>query len=465
MPAYDLMIRSTRVVTPAGARPAAVAVRDERIAGVLPYDAPPNAAEVIDLGPLALLPGMVDTHVHVNEPGRTEWEGFVTATRAAAAGGVTTIVDMPLNSLPPTTTVTALEIKRAAAAGRCAVDVGFWGGAVPDNTADAEATSELVKLYDAGVVGFKCFLSDSGVPEFPPLDDAGLRRALAALAPLGSPLIVHAEDDGELAACPPGSPGFAEFEESRPRLAERRAIERVIAAARATGGRAHIVHLSAAECLPVLAAAKGAGLAITVETCPHYLFFAAEEVPDGATAFKCCPPIRGAANRAALWRGLAAGEIDCVVSDHSPCTADLKASGDFGTAWGGIASLQVALSAVWTAASRHGFGLADVASWMAAGPARLAGLHRKGGIVPGRDADLVAFDPDTTFVVDPAALEHRNPVTPYAGRTLRGRVQTTWLRGTPVHPDEPHGRLIGADPEERASPEPPARGVPPRARP
>lgn len=446
MSAYDLVIRSTRVVTPSGTRPAAVAVRDELIAAVLPYDTRADAGEVTDLGSLALLPGLVDTHVHVNEPGRTEWEGFVTATRAAAAGGVTTIVDMPLNSLPPTTTVAALETKRAAAAGRCAVDVGFWGGAVPDNTADAAATSELVELHDAGVVGFKCFLSDSGVPEFPPLDDAGMRRALATLAPLRSPLIVHAEDDGELGTCPPGSAEYAAFEQSRPRPAERRAVERVIAAARATGGRAHIVHLSAAECLPVLAAAKGAGLAITVETCPHYLFFAAEEVPDGATAFKCCPPIRAAANRAALWRGLAAGEIDCVVSDHSPCTADLKASGDFGTAWGGVASLQVGLSAVWTAASRHGFGLADVASWMARGPAALAGLHRKGGIVPGRDADLVAFDPDATFTVDPAELEHRNPVTPYAGRTLRGVVRTTWLRGTPVDRATPRGRLLGAGP-------------------
>ncbi|HEY3687490.1 MAG TPA: allantoinase AllB [Streptosporangiaceae bacterium] len=437
---HDLVIRSTRVVTPYGTRPAAVAVRDGRITGVLPYDTGMEATERTDLGTLALLPGLVDTHVHVNEPGRTEWEGFATATRAAAAGGVTTIVDMPLNSLPPTTTVAALEEKRAAAYGQCAVDVGFWGGAVPANT--GADTTELERLHAAGVFGFKCFLSDSGVAEFPPLDDAALRRALTALAPLGSLMVVHAEDDGELSPLPPGSTGHAAFEASRPRISERRAIERVIGATRATGARTHIVHLSAAECLPILAAAKGGGLPVTVETCPHYLFFAAEEVPDGATAFKCCPPIRNAANRAALWRGLAAGEIDCVVSDHSPCTPDLKASADFATAWGGVASLQLGLSVVWTAASRHGFGLSDVAAWMARGPAALVGMSRKGAIAAGNDADLVAFDPDARFTVDPEALEHRNPVTPYTGRTLRGAVRTTWLRGTPIDPDTPHGRLL-----------------------
>lgn len=436
MGAYDLVVRSTRVVTPAGTRPGAVAVRDGRIAAVLPHGADPDTAAHTDLGALALLPGLVDTHVHVNEPGRTEWEGFATATRAAAAGGVTTIVDMPLNSLPPTTTVAALADKRAAAEGRCAVDVGFWGGAVPAHLDD------LGPLHDAGVLGFKCFLPDSGVPEFPPLDDAALRRALRALAPLGSPLIVHAEDGGELRACPPGSTDFAAFAASRPRIAERRAIERVIAAVRETGGRAHIVHLSSAECLPILAAAKGSGLPITVETCPHYLFLTADEVPDGGTAFKCCPPLRDTANRAALWRGLAAGEIDCVVSDHSPCTGDLKATGDFSADWGGISSLQLGLSVVWSAASRHGFGLADIASWMSRGPARLVGLDHKGAIVPGHDADLVAFDPDAAFVVDPHALEHRNPVTAYAGRRLRGAVSATWLRGRPVDPAAPHGRLL-----------------------
>lgn len=440
---FDLVVRSTRVVLPDGTRPAAVTVRDGTIAGVLEPGAPATATRDVDLGPLALLPGLVDTHVHVNEPGRTQWEGFASATRAAAAGGVTTICDMPLNALPPTTTLHALQVKRAAARGRCAVDVGFWGGAVPGNGAD------LAELHDAGVVGFKCFLSDSGVPEFPPLDDAELRRDLTELARLDALLIVHAEDDADLLDCPPGCTRFDRFLASRPPRAERHAVERVLAAARATGARTHIVHLSAAECLPVLAAAKGAGLPITVETCPHYLFFAAEEVPDGATAFKSCPPIRDGANRAALWRALAAGEIDCVVSDHSPCPPELKrrgasdgGPGDFAAAWGGVASLQLGLPAVWTAAGAQGFGLGDVAGWMARGPADLVGLARKGRIQVGADADLVAFDPDATFVVDPAALEHRHPVTAYAGRTLRGVVRNTWLRGAEVDPDRPHGRLL-----------------------
>ena len=439
MGAYDLVVRSTRVVTPTGARPATVAVQDGRIAAVLPHDARPETAAHTDLGGLALLPGLVDTHVHVNEPGRTQWEGFASATRAAAAGGVTTIVDMPLNSLPPTTTVAALADKRAAAEGQCAVDVGFWGGAVPAHLDD------LAELHAAGVLGFKCFLPDSGVPEFPPLDDAGLRRALRVLGPLGAPLIVHAEDEEELRACPPGTMDFPSFAASRPRVAERRAIERVISAVRETGGRAHIVHLSTAECLPILAAAKGGGLPITVETCPHYLFLTGDEVPNGATAFKCCPPLRDASNRAALWRGLAAGEIDCVVSDHSPCTTDLKATGDFSVDWGGISSLQLSLSVVWSAASRHGFGLTDIASWMARGPADLVGLRAKGVIETGRDADLVAFDPDAAFVVDGSALEHRNPVTPYAGRRLRGVVRGTWLRGAPVDFAAPHGRFLTRD--------------------
>lgn len=439
MSAYDLVIRSTRVVTPAGTRPAAVAVRDGRIAAVLPHSSSPETAAQTDLGTLALLPGLVDTHVHVNEPGRTAWEGFATATRAAAAGGVTTIVDMPLNSLPPTVTVEALKEKRAAADGQCAVDVGFWGGAVPEHL------DQLTPLHDAGVLGFKCFLSDSGVAEFPPLDDAGLRQALTTLKPLGVPLIVHAEDEAELLGCPPGSTDFASFAASRPRVAERRAIERVIAAVRETGGRAHIVHLSSAECLPILAAAKGSDLPITVETCPHYLFLTADEVPDGATSFKCCPPLRDSANRAALWRGLAAGEIDCVVSDHSPCTPDLKATGDFSADWGGISSLQLGLSIVWSAASRHGFGLSHVASWMAGGPAGLVGLRQKGAIAPGRDADLVAFDPEAAFVVDPTRLEHRNRITPYAGRRLSGVVRGTWLRGEPVDRAVPRGRLLSRE--------------------
>jgi allantoinase len=438
---YDLVVRSRRAVLPDGTRAAAVAVGGQVIAAVEDYGAPLEAGRDVDLGDLVLLPGLVDTHVHVNEPGRTEWEGFATATRAAAAGGVTTICDMPLNSLPPTTSVAALEEKRAAAAGKCWVDVAFWGGAVPGNEAS------LRPLHEAGVVGFKCFLLDSGVPEFPPLDAAGLRAALGTLAGADALLIAHAEDAAEITAA--SGRDFGSFVASRPPVAERRAIEKVAAAAAAagTGARAHIVHLSAAECVAMISAAKAAGIRLTAETCPHYLYFAAEEVPDGATEFKSCPPIRDSVNREALWRGLEAGVIDCVVSDHSPCPPELKSfgSGDFGAAWGGIASLQLGLSAVWTVARRRGRTLDDIARWMASAPAALAGLPSKGRLAVGYDADLVAFDPDETYVVDPARLHHRHPVTPYAGRTLTGCVRQTWLRGTPLLEGEgetPVGRLL-----------------------
>ncbi len=437
---YDLVIRSRRAVLPGGTRAAAVAVSGPVIAAIDGYAAPVEADRDIDLGDLALLPGLVDTHVHVNEPGRTEWEGFVTATRAAAAGGVTTICDMPLNSVPPTVSVAALREKRTAAAGKCWVDVAFWGGAVPGNG------DSLPPLHEAGVVGFKCFTLDSGVPEFPPLDQAGLRSALGSLAALDSVLIVHAEDAAEIKAA--SGRDFGSFVASRPPVAERRAIEKVIAGAAATGARAHIVHLSAAECVAMIAGAKAAGIRLSAETCPHYLYFAAEQVPDGATEFKCCPPIRDAVNREALWRGLEGGVIDCVVSDHSPCPPELKSpgSGDFGAAWGGIASLQLGLSAVWTVARRRGRTLDDLARWMAAAPAALAGLTAKGRLAVGADADLVAFDPDETYVVDPARLEHRHPVTPYAGRTLTGRVRQTWLRGTALLDSDtraPDGKPVG----------------------
>ncbi|HZB47691.1 MAG TPA: allantoinase AllB [Mycobacteriales bacterium] len=430
----DLVVRARRVVTPSGETAAAVEVRDGRIAAVGAYgDAPAGALTLAD--DEVLLPGLVDSHVHVNEPGRTEWEGFATATAAAAAGGVTTIVDMPLNSLPPTVDPEALAAKRAAAAGQVHVDVAFWGGAVPGNL------GRLRALHDAGVAGVKCFLLDSGVPEFPPLDPGQLRAALAEVAAYDGLLIAHCEDPATVRPAPAG-PDYGAFLRSRPPEAETRAVATLLDGARATGARVHVVHVSAAEVLPLLAGAVADGVRVTAETCPHYLTLAAEDVPAGATAVKCCPPVRGRANREALWGGLRAGTLACVVSDHSPSPAGLKHldSGDFGAAWGGISSLQLALPLVWTGARDRGLTLPDVVRWMAEGPARLAGLAGKGRIAVGADADLVAFAPDETVVVDPARLRHRHPVSPYAGRPLRGVVRRTWVRGRETGGD-PHGVL------------------------
>jgi allantoinase len=433
-----IVFRAQRAVIDGVVRPAAVLVAGERIEAVLPVDLPVEARDVVLADDEVLIPGLVDTHVHVNEPGRTEWEGFATATRAAAAGGVTTIVDMPLNSLPPTVDVAALEVKRAAAAGQCAVDVGFWGGAVPGNAGG------LAALHDAGVFGVKCFLLDSGVAEFPPLVGDELLAALSAVAAYDGLLLAHAED-GDLVR-PAAGRGYPDFVASRPPAAEDGAIEGLLRLARETGARVHVVHLSSASALPPLAAARAAGVRVTVETCPHYLALTAEEVPDGDTRFKCCPPVREAANQDVLWQGLLDGVIDMVVSDHSPAPAALKhldpadpACGDFGAAWGGIASLQIGLPVVWTQARRRGIGLADVVRWMTERPATLAGLARKGRIAAGCDADLAILAPEATFTV--GELHHRHPVTPYAGRELSGVVRGCWLRGAPVD-GQRRGRLL-----------------------
>ncbi|WP_374207323.1 allantoinase AllB [Streptomyces sp. APSN-46.1] len=439
--AVELVLRSTRVITPEGTRAASVAVAGGKITAVLAHEAEvPAGARLEDFGDDVLLPGLVDTHVHVNDPGRTEWEGFWTATRAAAAGGITTILDMPLNSLPPTTTVDHLRVKQEVARTKAHVDIGFWGGALPDNVKD------LRPLHDAGVYGFKCFLSPSGVDEFPQLDQEQLATSLAEITGFGGLMIVHAEDPHHLESAPqnPG-PKYADFLASRPKDAENTAIQNLIDQARRLNARVHVLHLSSSDALPLIAAAKAEGVRITVESCPHFLTLTAEEVPDGATEFKCCPPIREAANQDLLWDALADGTIDCVVSDHSPSTADLK-TGDFATAWGGISSLQLGLPAIWTEAKRRGRTLEDVARWMSAAPAALAGLAQKGAIEVGRDADFAVLAPEETFTVDPAELHHRNQVTAYAGKTLHGVVKSTWLRGTQIAdhgtPTEPTGLLL-----------------------
>jgi allantoinase len=399
-----------------------------------------NGAHVVSLAAdEVLIPGLVDTHVHVNEPGRTEWEGFATATRAAAAGGITTILDMPLNSIPATTDVAALDLKRQAADSQCAVDVGFWGGAVP------ASLGSLAELADAGVFGFKCFLLDSGVPEFPPLSSDQLRQAMAEIAAFDGLLIVHAEDPGVIAAhTRPHTVHYNEFLDSRPPAAETTAISTVIAAARETGCRAHVLHLSSAEALPELITARADGVRVTVETCPHYLVLAAEEIGDGQTQFKCCPPVRDAANADLLWRALTDGVIDVIVSDHSPSTADLKLfdAGDFGAAWGGISSLELGLPLIWTTARRRGIDLAQVVGWMANGTAELITIGDRGRIAPGLAADLVIFAPDDQLEVDAAALHQRNAVTPYQGRTLDGVVRATYLHGERVEANNPRGNLL-----------------------
>jgi len=431
-----MILRSRNV---AGYGAASIHIEDGKIVAIRDYDDLGGTQEAspafTDYGDLALMPGIVDSHVHVNEPGRTEWEGFDTATRAAAAGGVTTIVDMPLNSIPATTSVEALKIKAGAMRDQIRVDVGLWGGAVPGNA------GELRPMINAGALGFKCFLVDSGVPEFGWLDERGLKEALEVLAGTNRPLLVHAELGEHLHEAAGDPRSYARYLASRPRASENAAIERVAKLSRETGARAHIVHLSSAAALPFI------GGNVTAETTPHYLYFAAEDIPDGAPEYKCAPPIRERDNREKLWCALRERRLLAIVSDHSPCTPHLKhlEEGDVQRAWGGISSLQFALPVVWTAARRRGFTLRDITTFMSEGPAKLANLdHRKGKLAPGYDADIIAFDPDVRFIVGESIIQHRHKVTPYAGEELHGVVRATYVRGRKVWEDGKHiGTPIG----------------------
>jgi allantoinase len=424
----DLVFRAQRAVVDGEIRAAAVAVSDGVIAAVDAIDvAFPATTQIRLADSTVLMPGFVDTHVHINDPG-TDWEGFDTATSAAAAAGITTLVDMPLDSDPVTTTVAALDRKRLAAQGNCEVDVAYWGGVVPGNA------DELGDLLDAGVCGFKCFLADSGNPNFPPLDADEFRSAAARVAALDSVLLVHAESEHVVAHSPaPGGRSYASFLSSRPDDCELDAVELVIDTARRTGARMHVVHVSSARSLPMLADAKRSGLPVTAETCPHYLTFAAEDIPDGATQFAACPPIRDSDNRELLWQGVADGVLDMAVSDHSPCAPSMKTDGDFGTAFGGISSLQIGPRAVWTQAARRGFGIAHLSRWMSETPAALAGFDDRGRIAVGQRADLCVFDPDAEQTVDAGALRHRHAVTPYDGAVLRGAAVQTWLAGRLIY--------------------------------
>ncbi|MFC8304313.1 allantoinase AllB [Specibacter sp. NPDC057265] len=439
-PVYDLVIRGGRVLTTAGIAAREVGVRDGVVIALEPLGNNLQGREVIELADdETLIPGLVDSHVHVNEPGRTDWEGFASATRAAAAGGVTTIIDMPLNSIPATTNVEALKAKRDVARDQAFVDVGFWGGAIPGNTKD------LRPLHDAGVFGFKCFLLHSGVDEFPPLEADEMEKDMAELKSFDSIMIVHAEDSRAIDRAPTAEGDqYNKFLASRPRGAENLAIAEVIERARWTGARAHILHLSSSDALPMIASARRDGVKLTVETCPHYLTLMAEEIPNGGTAYKCCPPIREAGNRELLWAGLQDGTIDCIVSDHSPSTLDLKdlENGDFAVAWGGVSSLQLGLSLIWTEARHRGITLEQVSHWMSTAPAELVGLHKKGKIAPGHDADFAIFAANDAYVVDVQKLKHKNPITPYDGRALSGVVRATYLRGNKLDGTTPTGKLL-----------------------
>jgi allantoinase len=435
--APDLLVTGRRVVTPEGTRPAAIAIRNGIIVAVTRPDEAPRDAPVLDAGDAVVMPGIIDTHVHADEPGRVDWEGFESATRAAAAGGITMIVDMPVHAVPPTTRPDALRLKIALAETQAWIDVGFWAGL---GRGDA---SYVRALCAAGAFGFKAYLIPPGADGLREVDEGELRLALPLLRECGVPLIVHAEMPApierawaELAADGADARLYANWLRARPIAAENEAVALLIELAREFETPIHVSHLSGADMLPDLRRARAAGVPITIEASPHYLHFAAEEIPDGATEFKCAPPIREFVHREALWEALGDGTIDTLASAHAPCPPELKRpdTGDFASAWPGIAGIQLMLPVVWTGAHVRGFSPHHLAEWLCAAPARLLGLEqRKGSIAPGRDADLVIWEDQTELRVEHSRLEQRHKMTPYDGLTLTGRVQTTMVRGEVVY--------------------------------
>lgn len=436
-----LALKSTQVVLDGELRPAQILVEDGKITQIADFKTT-LSVKTEDLGDQIIMPGLVDTHVHINEPGRTEWEGFNTGTQSAAAGGITCVVDMPLNCTPVTTSADALRQKLDSLAGKLWIDCGFWGGVIP------ESLDDLDELIQAGVLGVKSFTIHSGIDDFPKVEQHHLAQAIDILAKYNVPYLIHAELDSEEKDPPPIGDKYQSFLKSRPKSWENDAIDMMIdlaekAKAKGVSGKIHIVHLSSAEALPAIKSAQQRDLKLTAESCPHYLTLFAEDIPDGKTLFKCCPPIREQHNREQLWQGLADGTISFIVSDHSPCTPTLKHidSGDIENAWGGISSLQFGLSIIWSEAQKRGYSLPDIVNWMATEPANFAGLgDRKGKIACGYDADLVVFDAKQSYCIDPEMIKYRHKITPYEGREVSGVVKRTYVRGKLVYSDN---KLLG----------------------
>jgi len=449
MPHNDFALTSRRVIVGSEVRPATLIIRGGMIDEVVPGSLEKHELPVEDVGDLIVMPGLVDTHVHINEPGRTEWEGFDSATRSAAAGGITSVVDMPLNSTPVTTSADALARKIDSIAGKLWIDCGFWGGVIPSSLGDLE------ELVEAGVLGVKSFTIDSGLDDFPPIGETHIRHAIRILDGYRVPYLIHAELNRSDRKLPIIGTSYRSFLESRPCQWENDAIAMLIrlcqeARNEEIDAHIHIVHLSSADALVPIAEAKAGGLSMTAETCPHYLTLCAEDIPDGKPLFKCCPPIRGKENQERLWKGLLDHVVDFIVSDHSPCSPELRRldTGDIEQAWGGISSLQFGLSIIWAEAQQRGVDLIQVIDWMSTRPAQFAGLgDRKGRLAPGYDADLVVFDEGGSYCIKPEAIKYRHKVTPYEGRLVQGVVKATYVRGQKVYSggkfsDAPVGKHI-----------------------